>query len=603
MSPLIALLVYLRIIMKTSFKTLVLFWQENMRHKKYFLTTTFSWLGGMSLQKLILPVIIAQTLDELLKATANPPANYWSLFLPHLLAFLVVAAIAQVFVFLGLFTLSRLETLGRPALQNRIFQFLIDKSMQFHANTFGGSLVAQVNRFTSAYISLTDQLILNIIRMVTNVVMAIIIIAFISWPIALAMAVWTAFFTWFNIILTRRRLYLSRAAAAADSVLTGHLADTVGNIGAVKAFAREKDEAKEHNIKNLDRAQKKYASWIKATKNDALYGSMMIILQFGVLLLSIISVMNGSITIGTVLLVQIYVTQIIGELWSLSGISRHIEQAISDSSEMTEILHSDLEVKDPEKPETSRIQTGAITFDAIDFRHADADETLFKNFTLNIKPGEKIGLVGHSGSGKTTLTRLLLRFTDVEGGAIRIDQQDIRAITQADLRRAIAYVPQEPLLFHRSLRENIAYGKPNATIEQIMQAAKQAYATEFIEKLPNGYETTVGERGIKLSGGQRQRIAIARAILKDAPILVLDEATSALDSESERLIQKALSQLMQHRTAIVIAHRLSTVQRMDKIIVLDNGKIIEQGSHAELLVKQGAYATLWAHQSGGFIEE
>jgi ATP-binding cassette subfamily B protein len=211
--------------------------------------------------------------------------------------------------------------------------------------------------------------------------------------------------------------------------------------------------------------------------------------------------------------------------------------------------------------------------------------------------------VGHSGSGKTTFTRLLLRFSDIDGGQILIDGQNIAHITQDDLHRHIAYVPQEPLLFHRSIAENIAYGKDEADEATIKKTAELAHAAEFIDNLPKGYETLVGERGVKLSGGQRQRVAIARAMIKDAPILVLDEATSALDSESEKLIQSALWKLMQGRTAIVIAHRLSTIQKMDRIVVLDNGKIVEQGSHQELLKKNGTYAALWAHQSGGFLED
>jgi ATP-binding cassette subfamily B protein len=239
----------------------------------------------------------------------------------------------------------------------------------------------------------------------------------------------------------------------------------------------------------------------------------------------------------------------------------------------------------------------------VTFAHDGSKENLFDNFSLHVKPGERIGLVGHSGSGKTTLSRLLLRFSDIKSGEILIDDQNIAEVTQESLRRSIAYVPQEPMLFHRSLRENIAYGKINASDEDILKAARQANAIEFIEKLPEGLDTMVGERGVKLSGGQRQRIAIARAILKDAPILLLDEATSALDSESEKLIQDALEKLMKGRTSIVIAHRLSTIAKLDRIIVLDNGTISEQGSHAHLLEQKGTYSKLWSHQSGGFIEE
>jgi ATP-binding cassette subfamily B protein len=249
------------------------------------------------------------------------------------------------------------------------------------------------------------------------------------------------------------------------------------------------------------------------------------------------------------------------------------------------------------------VKKGEIAFTGVSFAHSDSDELLFDGFSLNVASGERIGLVGHSGSGKTTLTRMLLRFSDIASGAITIDGQDISQVTQKSLRESIAYVPQEPMLFHRSLFDNIAYGKPDASVEEVRDAAAKANALEFIEKLPQGFETTVGERGVKLSGGQRQRIAIARAILKNAPILVLDEATSALDSESEKLIQDALAKLMKGRTSIVVAHRLSTISKLDRIIVLENGKIAEQGSHQQLLDKKGTYAKLWAHQSGGFIEE
>jgi ATP-binding cassette subfamily B protein len=254
-------------------------------------------------------------------------------------------------------------------------------------------------------------------------------------------------------------------------------------------------------------------------------------------------------------------------------------------------------------PEPLTIRTGAIQFRDVTFIHSGADDALFEKFSLSIEPGEKIGLVGHSGSGKTTFTRLLLRFSDIQDGAITIDGQDVSHITQEDLHSVIAYVPQEPLLFHRSIRENIAYGNLGADDAAVKRAAKHAHAHDFIRTLPVRYDTLVGERGVKLSGGQRQRIAIARAMLKDAPVLVLDEATSALDSESEVLIQDALWKLMEGRTAIVIAHRLSTIQKMDRIVVLENGKIVEEGPHKTLLAKKGTYAKLWAHQSGGFIDE
>jgi ATP-binding cassette, subfamily B, bacterial len=292
-------------------------------------------------------------------------------------------------------------------------------------------------------------------------------------------------------------------------------------------------------------------------------------------------------------------------LFDVNNMIRNIEDSLLEASPMTEIMLQTPEILDVPGASGLKVTDGAISLDDVTFHYQDsAKETgVFRNLQLDIKPGEKVGLVGPSGGGKSTLTRLLLRFEDIDSGAIRIDGQNIAGVTQDSLRRSVSYVPQEPLLFHRPISENIAYGAQHAAETKIKQAAKAAYADDFINELPKGYDTLVGERGVKLSGGQRQRIAIARAILKDAPILILDEATSALDSESEKLIQSALWELMRDKTALVIAHRLSTIQRMDRIVVLDKGKIIEQGTHKELLGHGGLYAKLWKHQSGGFLED
>jgi ATP-binding cassette subfamily B protein len=299
-----------------------------------------------------------------------------------------------------------------------------------------------------------------------------------------------------------------------------------------------------------------------------------------------------------------YLGRLASSLFEITPIIRNLEQAFIDAADITEILDVTAEVKDIPRAAALKVNGGAIDFNMIDFAYKDSEsDSVIKSLSLSIAAGERVGLAGPSGGGKTTLSKLVLRFADLQGGSITIDGQDISQVSQDSLHRAIAYVPQEAYLFHRSLRENIAYGNPAATDEQIMAAVKQANASEFIDKLPKGLDTIVGERGVKLSGGQRQRIAIARAILKDAPILVLDEATSALDSESEKLIQEALIKLMKGRTSIVIAHRLSTIAKLDRIVVLANGEIAEQGTHTELLEAKGTYARLWGHQSGGFIED
>ena len=261
-----------------------------------------------------------------------------------------------------------------------------------------------------------------------------------------------------------------------------------------------------------------------------------------------------------------------------------------------------LDIDDRPEAEPLTVKKGGVEFDDITFTYANQLAPTYKNFSVEIKPGEKVGLVGHSGSGKSTFVKLLQRLYDVDSGEIRIDGQNVSYVTQESLRQSISMVPQEPILFHRTLAENIAYGRPDATFEEVVDAAKRAHAHEFIDRLPEGYKTLVGERGIKLSGGERQRVAIARAILADKPILILDEATSSLDSISEDLIQRAIENLMEGRTTIMIAHRLSTVQNVDRILVFDKGKIIEQGPHAELIKKEGGkYRALFEMQSFGLI--
>jgi ATP-binding cassette subfamily B protein len=289
------------------------------------------------------------------------------------------------------------------------------------------------------------------------------------------------------------------------------------------------------------------------------------------------------------------------KLWNVGRNMRRVYQAIADGNEMTEMLLTPHEVQDVENAGLLKVNSGKIEFNHTSFSYKD-QESIFNDFNLSISGGERVALVGPSGGGKSTIVKLLFRSYDLTGGGIEIDGQDISKVTQESLREQISLVPQDPILFHRSILENIRYAKPEATEKEVIAAAKAAHCHEFIEKLSSKYETMVGERGVKLSGGERQRVAIARAILKNAPILVLDEATSSLDSESESLIQDALKTLMQGKTTIVIAHRLSTIMAMDRIVVIEDGQITEQGKHEELLKdKDGKYQKLWHIQAGGFV--
>lgn len=310
---------------------------------------------------------------------------------------------------------------------------------------------------------------------------------------------------------------------------------------------------------------------------------------------------QGILTIGDFALIQSYLIAAIGQLWNFGNNLRRMYEAFADATEMVEIMNLPREVTDKPGAVALTPGDGHIEFKDVGFSFANGNPVL-TNFRLSIKGHEKIALVGPSGAGKTTVTKLVLRLYDITSGSIEIHGQDIRKVTQNSLREAISYVPQESVLFHRTLRENIAYGKQDATMEEIIEAAKKAHCHEFIAKLPEGYETYVGERGVKLSGGERQRVAIARAILKNAPILVLDEATSSLDSESEMLIQDALAKLMEGKTVIAIAHRLSTIMKMDRIIVMEEGKVVLTGTHNELLAQESnLYKKLWEIQAGGFV--
>jgi ATP-binding cassette subfamily B protein len=474
--------------------------------------------------------------------------------------------------------------------------------MQFHSDRFSGSLVSQTNKFIGAFERFFDLLTFDILYLVIMDVSTICVLATRAPLFALGLGIFVALYILCVAVTFRKISHLSREWAEADNKQTGQLADSITNILSVKSYGREAHE------------RHRYANFTRATMNAGfaqMRGQTRRDMGFNVVNTGIIAIITLFLVIGqpvfglavsTLILIVNYSLQIINELWNINNIFKGINRVFGDAYEMTEILDMKDDVVDLPGAKMLEVKRGEISFEDISFKHHDAKESIFENFNLDIKPGERIGLVGISGSGKTTLTKLLLRFADVDDGQITIDGQNIKNVQQVSLREAIAYVPQETSLFHRTIAENIAYAKPDATRKEIERAAKLANAHDFIEQLPNGYETLAGERGIKLSGGQRQRIAIARAILKDAPILVLDEATSALDSESEALIQDALVKLMKGRTSIVVAHRLSTIASLDRIVVLDNGNIVEQGTHAELLKKNGEYNQLWSRQSGAFLD-
>ena len=547
------------------------------------------------------PLIIAQLLSIIQHNQLHDAKNLWSLIALYGVSELWSSVIGWRLV---LYLVWTFETAMQRDLYARCFSKLTNQTLFFHSNKFGGSLVSQTNKLVGAVESFWDTIIWSVLPLVVSLVGSIIVLSTLLWQYALFLLIFSIVFSIVVYYGSKPMAKLTKKEAKSSNKLNGQLADVISNVLAVKSSGAEATE------------QKFFAKTVSSWRNSSLdvmrgflkvstvYSSINMVIKIGAIAFAVYAAQNDLVSVASVYLIITYTGSVAHELWNMNGIMRNYNRIIGNANDMVEILQTPTTLIDKSDSKL-KVTNGEISMDKITFTHDEGQgDTLFHDFSLDIKPGEKIGLVGASGSGKTTLTKLLLRFADIDSGKITIDGQDISEVTQASLRAKIAYVPQEPLLFHRSVRENIAYGRPDATDAEIEEAAKKAGAYDFIVGLKDGFDTMVGERGIKLSGGQRQRVAIARAILKDAPILVLDEATSALDSESEALIQKSLETLMENRTSIVIAHRLSTIAKLDRIIVLKNGKIVEDGSHDELInKKRGVYAKLWARQSGGFIEE
>ena len=578
-----------------------LFWQASITYKHRRNLTIFFAIITLAITIFVGPLIIAELLNIIQHGRLQTAENLWTLIILYGVSQLWSSVIGWRLV---LYLAWTFETALQRDLYAQCFSKLTNQTMFFHANKFGGSLVSQTNKLNGAVERFWDTIIWSILPLVISLVGSIIILSTLLWQYAVFLLLFSIIFSVVVYFGSRPMATLNEKEAKVSNKVSGQLADAISNILAVKSSGAE--------ITEQQRFVKTVESWRGASldtmhgflKVSTVYSTINMVIKIGAIVFAIYAAQHNVVSVAAVYLIITYTGSVAHELWNMNGIMRSYNHILGDAHEMVEILKTPTTLVDRSDAKLT-VTRGGITMDQVTFTHDEGQgDTLFHDFSLNIQPGEKIGLVGSSGSGKTTLTKLLLRFADIDSGKITIDSQDIAEVTQASLRQQIAYVPQEPLLFHRSVRENIAYSRPDATDTEIEKAAKKAGAYDFIVKLQDGFDTLVGERGVKLSGGQRQRIAIARAILKDAPILVLDEATSALDSESEALIQKSLETLMKNRTSIVIAHRLSTIAKLDRIIVLENGRIVEDGSHDQLLAKKrGVYAKLWVRQSGGFIEE
>lgn len=582
-----------------SRKTLKIFIQHGKKYKLTFFVFVFS-LAVASVANLLIPLYYKKFFDFLTSGDTGAAVRSQLL---HVLFIISIYHVIQWSMWrIAQHSNNRFQPRVMADLANTCFAYLHKHSFNFFNSSFSGALVKRVTRFYRAFEGIADRVFWQLFRMFINVVVILFVLIQRSLVLGLILIVWIVLFLIFNWFLTNYKMKYDIERSEADTKATGILADTITNQSNVKLFNGYEREKSLYAsaLKTVQRLQT--FTWDIDNAVDGLQALLMIVLEIGIFYVAIGLWQQGIFTVGDFVLIQAYIISLINHIWDFSRLIRGIYSDLADAEEMTQILETPHEIQDVKNAKTLIVTKGEIEFKKVDFYYHSTRKVM-QNFDLHIKAKEKIALVGPSGAGKSTIVRLLLRMHDISRGKILIDGQKVSQVSQESLWNSVSLVPQEPILFHRSLMENIRYGRPEATDEEVREAAKKAYCHDFIEELPEKYETFVGERGVKLSGGERQRVAIARAILRNSPILVLDEATSSLDSESELFIQKALDELMRNKTVIVVAHRLSTIMKMDRIIVIEKGKVTEQGSHAQLVRrKNGEYKKLWELQVGGFLE-
>lgn len=576
-------------------ETLTIYWQFVRQNLSTALVMLLSIPIAATIIDSLLPYFLSQAIGELSSGSGHIDKYLW---------YAGMAGIAGALLnFIGFRAMVHHESFMLSQLRNTTFRTLIEKDHSFFSNQKIGAMTSKYIDFVRSYITIQDLFIIRTLSFILTVGSGVILIAQTSVIVSLILLLFIALLSIEIRWSARYRAAWRHKRKTLVSTIHGEVADALTNNLIVRSYTGESREA--HKLRKLnEQFSHVYRKDIGFVMSEGSVRVLfMIMTQVAAISVSAYFIRQGTMDIAAGIFLLAYLQRVGSQLFALGDIINGYDQAFLEAQPMTEMLLAKSDVTNRPDASIMKSSRGAIDFQNVSFQYSDGRTDVIDNLSLKIPSGQKIGLVGRSGAGKSTIAHLVLRFSDVTSGSIRIDGQNITDVTQQSLRKHISYVPQEPLLFHRSLRENIAYGGEDASEQEIIDASKLANAWEFIQKLDEGLDTTVGERGIKLSGGQRQRIAIARAILKDAPILLLDEATSALDSESEKLIQASLDTLMKGRTSIVIAHRLSTIAKLDRIIVLDRGRIVEDGTHSQLIGQNGMYAKLWSHQSGGFIDE
>jgi ATP-binding cassette subfamily B protein len=568
--------------------------------KKLLAGATFLVLSVV-VSDVLSPLVFASVLDRI--ATLPQHAALWARFGNLIVAYAVLLVIGQALQRMSgwLEWEGAIRTFAHAI--HRSFERLLSLGYRWHIDHPSGEVASALSAFAWALVDGIDALQWDVLRIIVVVLSAIGVLAVVAWPVALVLVALSAVFA---TVITKRSGAVTEASkrfARAHSRAEGTASDVIRNITAVLAGAGQREES----ARVADLLEASVLADLQGrrvfTVTRIWMAGTVSLMTWAALLVGVVLAVKGNIRAGVVYLVLFYASQVSVQLVQSFMAVRNLSRGLGRAAKLVALATTTPKVVDLPNAQDLVVAEGAVRFDSVYFSYIP-ERPLLENFNLDVSPGEHIGVVGQSGGGKSTITRLVLRFMDVDGGRIMIDGQDISHCTQASLRRSISYVPQDPQMLHRSITDNVWYGQESPVdMDRIRQVAMAAHVDEFVSQLPEGYNTLVGERGLKLSGGQRQRVAIAQAMLRAAPLLVLDEATSSLDSESERYVQDALWRLMAASTALVVAHRLSTIAHLDRIVVIEDGRIVEQGTHRELLLSgaAGTYRHLWEHQSGGFL--
>lgn len=582
-----------------AIRTVLAFTFRHWRRQRLRVAGIAGAIALSTLADVFMPFFAGRLVDALAMLTGDREAARDAALMSFgaMVALGVVMVVTRHIAWSGVVPLSLriMGDVGRDAF-HRVQRFSTD----WHANSFAGSVVRKITRGMWALDTLDDTLLLALWPSLVVLVGTMVMLA-LHWPvmglvIALGTLVYVSMTVFFSTVYIAPAARLSNAW---DTRLGGTLADAVGCNAVVKAFGAEPREDERLAAVVAKWSRRTHRTWMRHTRHSTAQLAVLLVIRSGVVATALWLWWQGQATPGDVTYVLTTYFVVHGYLRDIGMHINHLQRAVNEMEELVDLHAEPLGVEDRPDARPIRIGAGEVRFDHVTFLYGGHSTPLYRDLSVTIRAGERVGLVGPSGSGKTTFVKLIQRLYDVTEGRVLIDGQDVATATQSSLRGQIAIVPQEPILFHRSLAENIAYGRPGASMAEIERAARLANAHDFIARLPKGYGTLVGERGVKLSGGERQRVALARAFLADAPILILDEATSSLDTESEALIQEAMERLMEGRTAIIIAHRLSTVRTLDRILVFNHGRVVEEGTHAALLYRpNGLYRRLFEQQAG-----